>query len=376
MAFYSSNRLSNLGTTKVAANESYVGSAGLGRLMVESEQNDMAIFEAVLAHDFSEARGIHEGTILESEIRSLNEGSIKEFFTTLKAKLMKFWEKIKGVFKTVYAKLTEWIVRSGKAFVNLHRKELTTKDFSKFPGMAYRPNVKNPTEAYTNRPDKWMTASNVRTQTNFTPDDAEFGRDSKFMTKQLSKILGGKATTASSFSKDFLDFCYAEENKKFKPSGSEITKMMDNVYNGKAPIKELRDLEKKDGNKIRDVLKDLDTQKANLEKDDEAAGKALTTARNYCAAFETVVSLYTSSAIKIVKFGLSQDRKALGKLVAYNPRSVSESALLMEEADFEADSDLEALVDDSEAEVPTEEFPAELEDVEGDLGVDDEGDDD
>ena len=114
MPIYSNNRTGSMALAQVAANESYT-SEDFGRIMYESQLNDMAFFEAVLACDFKEIKGLREGTILEAEVAALNERSLKELVSTAIEGLKKFWAKLKGAFQDAINKIGSWIGNNGKA---------------------------------------------------------------------------------------------------------------------------------------------------------------------------------------------------------------------------------------------------------------------
>ena len=82
MSIYSVNRTGSMALAQVAANESYK-SEDIGRVLYETQVNDMAFFEAVLACDFNELKSMREGTLLESEVASLNEAAFGEMISKL-----------------------------------------------------------------------------------------------------------------------------------------------------------------------------------------------------------------------------------------------------------------------------------------------------
>ena len=104
MPIYARNSLGS--DVKITANENY-SYADMGRILSECVQNDQTLFNAVLLNDFKENAAIREGTMVSSELQSFREFSVKEAWGGLKKKLQKLWEKIKGVFRQVYAKLLE-----------------------------------------------------------------------------------------------------------------------------------------------------------------------------------------------------------------------------------------------------------------------------
>ena len=116
MSIYSTNRMGHAASATVVANEAYTGSE-LGRVLYESQVNDMAIFEAVIASDLKECEGLREGTLLESEIAAFTEASVKEFFKAMGDRIKEFWGKIKGAFKAVIQKISAYVLKDGKAYV-------------------------------------------------------------------------------------------------------------------------------------------------------------------------------------------------------------------------------------------------------------------
>lgn len=113
MPIYSNNRTGSMAVAQISANESYT-SEDFGRILYESQLNDMAFFEAVLACDFNEINGLREGTILKSEVAALNEASMKAVVDKLIDGVRKFWAKLKGAFKDCINKIGIWMVKIGK----------------------------------------------------------------------------------------------------------------------------------------------------------------------------------------------------------------------------------------------------------------------
>lgn len=354
MPLYSTNRLQNMGNVKVSANESYVGSAGLGRLMLEAAQNDMAIFEAVIFNDFQEVRGIREGTLLESELQSLNEANIKGFFESLKKTLQKFWEKIKGVFKTVYAKLTQYLVHNGKAFVAMHRKELEHKDLRKFSIKDYRAptdkldSMRTPDSGFF--ADFFKNYSTARAK-NVAPGETSDSYDSEFVDGILSRQLSGIAdVTSQTFIKKVIDYCFKEGAELNGLSSSQLKTMMDNISTGGEYIKSLKKANKEVNQSLSKGMTTLKNEEKKLDKEkDTDQSRILGAARGYTSALQKILGIYTSGVIKAVKFGMGQDRRVLAGAVAYNPKMVkTENAEFISEAVlFEEEEIAQELGDDS-----------------------------
>lgn len=126
MSIYSANRSGCMSTAAVVANESYAFN-DCGRIIYESQINDMTLFESILACDFKEVHGLNEGTILESEVKALNKESLKALGEKIVNRLKEFWAKIKGVFKSAIQWVSAYVVKDGSAFVNVFNSKVGDK---------------------------------------------------------------------------------------------------------------------------------------------------------------------------------------------------------------------------------------------------------
>lgn len=135
MSIYSANRSGSMvATQEASALKGNYTSADLGRILYESQVNDMAIFEAVLATDFDEIKSLREGTILESEIASLNEEAKEGLGKKLVAALDALWKKIKELLTIAKRKIAAYVIRSGKAYAEDYKKFVADEKFAnKFP---------------------------------------------------------------------------------------------------------------------------------------------------------------------------------------------------------------------------------------------------
>lgn len=346
MPIYSRNSIGSIDT--VVANENY-GCADMGRILVESVQNDMIVFNAALLNDFKENSAIREGTMVASELTSFREFSVKEAWSNLKEKLKKLWEKIKGVFRQVYAKLTVWLVRNGKAFVAMHRKTLLTKaglgdceipkymkSSNKFDSLINSPNVIGQSaKFYISKRDAGDIGAgeiNVDTKTN----------------ELLSDVI--KGSTASDFAEKFRKEAFTElTSVKFKDLGISVEKLFDNITSKSDSIKKLKSCEREVDKSIKTVISSLNDAEKKANGAAEAAPYKRASAT--CSAFERAISISTRAAIQAIKTRVSQDRMVVGKLVAYSPNR--ENALLEEMAWREGADDF-----DTQEDIPAEEINA------------------
>nr|DAE08637.1 MAG TPA: hypothetical protein [Myoviridae sp. ctwwN25] len=330
MAIISANRFSKMnGNFIIAANESY-GVEDMGRILVENERNDQAIFTAALMSDMHEIKCRTEGTLLESELQSLSESSVKEFFNSIIEKLKKFWAKIKGFFKRAYAMITAYVVRNGKAFIAANRKELDKlANDAPIKGEFYVPAGGNA--------EKLPYSANYEKITKDMIDpEGEYNEGSSEINKRMLIVA------VNGFDGEGNVYKYLKEKNFSKKSNGSLadwggkSKVMAIIENGMTPVKNLRHEEREAEKAIKSAIKALESQaksdKNNTEKSNEeheAAGKKLNYYRAATSGMTSAMSTCVSATIKMQKFMLAQARIALAKAIAKN--NVTESTLLESE---------------------------------------------
>lgn len=361
MPIYSRNSVGS--DIKITANENY-SYADMGRILVECAQNDMIVFNAAMRNDFKENAAIREGTMVSSELASFREFSIKEAWGNLKEKLKKLWEKIKGVFRQVYAKLTVWLVRNGKAFVALHRKTLANKtglSNVEIPKYMKRTSfldndhaaplataAKNTIEAYKNDDNARGT----------TEDDNNKSAEA-YANYELGKIISG--ATVSNFAEEFKKKAFEElTNRKFSELGISVEQMFNNITSKSDSIKKLKKAEREADKSIKTMISSLNKKASAAEKKETGSGAGYKIAANVCSGYERALTLVTRAQIQAIKLGVKQDRMVIGRLVAASPNK--ESALMEQMAWFEGADDF-----DSQEDIPADEINAE--DIQSDPDV-------
>lgn len=331
MAIISANRFSKMnGNFIIAANESY-GVEDMGRILVENERNDQAIFTAALMSDMHEIKCRTEGTLLESELQSLSESSVKEFFNSIIEKLKKFWAKIKGFFKRAYAMITAYVVRNGKAFIAANRKELDKlPSNAPIKGEFYAPTGGNAEKLPFDADYRKITKEMIE-------PDGEYNEGSSEINKRML-VLSVKGFDGEGNVYKYLkekNFTKVTNNGTLAAWGGK-DKLMAIIENGMTPVKNIRKNEREAEKAIKDAIKALESQaksdKNNTDKSNEereAAGKKLNYYRAATSGMTSAMSTCVSATIKMQKFMLAQARIALAKAIAKN--NVTESTLLESE---------------------------------------------
>lgn len=357
MPIYSRNSVGS--DIHITANENY-SYADMGRILVECTQNDMIVFNAAMRNDFKENAAIREGTMVSSELTTFREFSIKEAWGNLKEKLKKLWEKIKGVFRQVYAKLTVWLVRNGKMFVAMHRKTLANKtglDKVKIP------------KFYHIKKDPAIAMGAITTQANSfasgwkTRKWEEEQTAEKLVNEYLSNAVCD-GTTADNLSENFKKTFVEETNDTTYGAikgTADFNQLFDKITSKSDSIKKLKKMEKESDKAIKTAMKAVDS--ASKEKDkaeDKQAQHDYKNASASLSAFERCVTLICRQGIQTIKAEVANARQIIGKLAAASPNN--ESALLEQMAWFEGADDFATQED-----IPAEEINAD--DVQSDPDV-------
>ena len=366
MPIYSRNSVGS--DITITANENYSFS-DMGRILVECAQNDMLVFNAALKNDFKENAAIREGTMVSSELSSFREFSVKEAWGNLKAKLKKLWEKIKGVFRQVYAKLTVWLVRNGKAFVALHRKTLANKtglDSVKIPKYYARKSgafEKDLAGEIKKEFDDKFGEKGFGTIAGTTDRRTAEAQTNEMLSKAL-KAVGGGETTADGFAEAYKKAVFNEMTDttwgEVKKAVGSLEALFTNISGRSDAIKKLKKQEKDADKAIRAAINTLNSKEKKAEDNIKGSGENFKSASTTCSAFERAITLCTRSQIAAIKTSVQQDRMVVGKLVAASPNK--ESALMEQMAWFEGADDFATQED-----IPAEEVNAE--DIQSDPDV-------
>lgn len=333
MSIYATNRMGHSSVATITANESYK-SNDIGRILYESQVNDMAIFEAVVASDLRECQAIREGTLLESEIVALNEKSVKEFFQTMLDKLKVFWGKIKGVFRNVMQKIAAYIVKDGKAYVaefDPAYKKLGGKDSDKVKVKYFAMNkvsllAPSDIEAEIN--------SNLNTDTSRTD----------IIQKALGKTIGLASVTPKEFREKFAEITISETEKSVR----DLKDVLDNK--GSEEIKGLKNFEKYVDNKISELEKTLKDEARKA--DGKEAGAAISRISMLVSVFENVSATTIGATITAIKGNIRNARVGLHKALVElkkkaDPKEAKEEEVINASAIIEAAEEVEAALDDS-----------------------------
>lgn len=343
MGVYSMDRHQATNIPVVEADMRYHGSVGAQRILAECCQNDLAFFEGVIAGDFKTAVGIKEGTILESEMQAITEGTISGFFGKLKEMVKKIWAKIKGLFKNFFIKINALCTGDNKKLVDKYKKEVLSKDLSKMKFKAAKAT------------GKALDLSVLPAATSAIEVEAD--KETEFKEKYYGAMIGQSSCEADDFAKEAHAYMFEDDEeytglKEWGHTISEVITVLTNSSNVlKAAAKAQKDVDKN----FADVLKDLDKTEKELIKKvpaDKTAEGDLAVLHNIQRGVNALSVLQTagySALVAAVKYDIAQCRRIFIKAATFNPASVKEDAIFVEACCEVSDEAIE----DAIAQAPT-----------------------
>lgn len=296
MSIYSGNRtgIASLADTRV--NESYSDN-DIGTILYETECNDMAFFEAILYSDLTEIRDLREGVITEAEAEEKNEKDKESIFNKISEKIKKFWEKIKGFFKSIIDKITAFCDRDG---IKLKHQILAAKNEN--PGWRGKIEFDDYDLSvfdFDDYSEEIRSMYNTRINLNSEEDTGRDGAN-----KILAKKIGDDDVTVSNFAKKLIN--------KAKTSAtitmSSIDNYLDIVATGRTNIAHIKQLQKTLESEINNFLK---TAKKDLKEHDDIRKLS-----KQASTLETLVSATAKGAIALNKAKIAATRKALGAVLS------------------------------------------------------------
>lgn len=343
MGVYSMDRHQATNVPVVEADMSYYGAAGAQRILAECCQNDLAFFEGVIAGDFKTAVGLREGTILESEMQAITEGTISGFFGKLKELVKKIWAKIKGLFKNFFIKINALCTGDNKKLVAKYKKEVLNKDLSK---MKFKWGKKIP--------GKIINLGVLPSPTSALEVKAEDETD--FKEKYYGKMIETSSCSVDEFAKEAHSYMFEdeEEYEGLKDAGISVSDLIVTLTNSNDILKDAAKVQKDNDKLFSDILKSLDKDEKELinkiaSKDTNAADKnaaeqdlsVLHNIQRGVNCINTLATAGVTAMINAAKYHIAQSRRVFIKAASYNPKTVKEDAMLIEACCEVSDGEIE-----------------------------------
>lgn len=383
MAIYSKNRQSSIGNIHVEAAEGYEGTIGVQLAMIEGYQEDFQIFDSSIRKDFEEVTLTLEGAS-EEEVSAVQESAIGDILTRIKEFFVKLLAKIKSIFRSFMAKFDSHVMKSNLEFFNKYKKDVYGKEFGKMKikysspkagvldGAAFVYSAAGSTPAVNS---VCMNVQAISTATDLDKIIEDFDKDEYICNVLNGCIPSTSISSVKEYAKEFHEKCFEDEEeldgaqKAVDESAAILSKKKDpieavkkvNASLERAISEMIRSLEKSkdevlkhvipDGNKSSsDALRVTSNYDSDLKdgryvkskgtgdawgtKDDRK--KKIQRAVNYvhqqAMAIQEASGKFTTATLTETKFLVAQARRVFAAAVHFNPKSVKESALMMEVA--------------------------------------------
>ena len=375
--FYDANRISGLGSINVEPDARFCHEHAAMQAVIESQQNELIMFENNLAVDFQEAAMIHEGAYAK-DIEALHENVITDIFKRIINLFKKLWAKIKSIFKVFIAKFDSIFMKSSKEFIKKYKKDVMNKDLKDITINYSRPN------------NVQFVISKILT-VNITDADISGGQDSiqkalenydseRQEEEYIEHLTGLRNVTLADFDKEYHEHCYEDESKEDLTSslvadaisyleGSDdvlkrvkkandileraianIIKEIDKEQSDFAKLKSNEDMETTiyyttdagEKNNIQKMKIGRDTDEDAIKSQKPVKQATINLLSKRAACLQSCITKVTAGTVREAKFGASQARRIIVKALGakgYN----GESALLdaiEESAAYEAELEL------------------------------------
>ena len=205
--FYDANRISGLGSINVEPDARFCHEHAAMQAVIESQQNELIMFENNLAVDFQEATMIHEGAYAE-DIEALHENVFTDIFKRIKDLFMKLWAKIKSIFKVFIAKFDSIFMKSSKEFIKKYKKDVLKKDLTDVTINYSKP-----------KGVQFVISSGLlitvkRTDKDELEKELENYDSEKQEEEYIKTLTGLTNTTLADFDKEYHEHCYEDESKE------------------------------------------------------------------------------------------------------------------------------------------------------------------
>lgn len=312
MPIYSRNRTGFMEAAQTPADTSY-NVNDFGRILYESQQNDMAFFEAILQADFNEVKGLNEGTILESEVTALNEASKNELIQKIKDSVKKVLAKLKGIIRNAIDNIAN--------YTSTKYAELVHK-FAAIPA---------------DKIANWNGSITIRTF-DINSDVFMYGADSSIYNYDSSAEVCGRSLhnniyknfngtlNASEFTKLAIEKCASE----ITYNKSNVNELKNSLKTGRDQIRGLKVLEKS----ITSVLNTLIASTSSEDREDKDSNQII----NVVSGLENYVTILTRSAISAVRNDMRSKATGMVKIIAAinkTPKELKEAYILEAAEDFD-----------------------------------------
>lgn len=348
MPIYSKNRSGSMALEGAKLSKNY-GMNDTGLALYESCVNTHTIFDAMINYDMSEIKGLKEGTILESEIVSLNEASISGIITKIIEGFQKLKAKLVRIFRDAMDKITEFLMgdcsktlkeyEDIKKDNNLNAAKNTATVNAKVPtsGFKFELNASRLNNIFQTTVEEYDEDGEYTTTSTYkNKADEGFDRNSVINT-ELGAIFNTKSLTPDEFHKKFETEGFTSKAVKF--NDAEAEKAVGYIKNYKETVKAIKKHQEITEGVLNSYIEYMKKLNHTMSRKERTAANIDTSSMNSMAsAVQTVINTYVSAAIRYNRSKAIESRKLLGGLIAkvkgFNDTAVHVAVEAVIDADF------------------------------------------
>lgn len=326
MSIYSANRSGRISASMIPYNEDYSYN-DIGRILYESQVNNMAIFEAMVINDLVEMKGLHEGTLLEAEAKAKEKLSIKGLATTIKNAIIKWYKAIKGAILSLITKLKA-MIGDNKAFLK-NFDEVFNKKMKAGEKLKFDPS--KTVVLYDLSKISIISVQDIEDLAKKNMNSADSLSNEDLTNDFLSEFINNEYKVEGS--KDFKEKAIKHCMETYSLEGNNIDVFKEKIAKSSEEIDYLQETEKYIAKIVDKTMKALD----NYVKQEEDSAKKIQNINTVFSAYQKAVSNCVGTSIGMVKSNVKTSRSALTSLI----RSFTESAMdpILYEAATTVDAD-------------------------------------
>lgn len=310
--------------------EGYDCSYGAALALVESAQNEYAMFKAMLAVDAKEISMNESGVVTESEVYALQEAAVSGIWAKIKELFSKLAGKIKAIFHNFVAKISG-LFMSDKAYVKKYSAEVVRKT-----------NIGN-------LEVKWCKIKNspLQDMDKVTDIDAKLtelkGLWREDVEGRQNAVVGsldiGGVTDIDTFGEDMDKYFFEDqETVKISEINGGIRSIIKYLEDANSKISKLKTSTNKVSSSLDKLVREADKRAKEAAKDfvDKKEGVAETSVEeanktfDMAQVYQTVVLKQINCVLAAVKKEYKQYKAAFAKAVTANNDKLKESAVFAE----------------------------------------------
>ena len=310
MGIYSNNSTMLSNNDGIIANEAYANSLGALQLMVECQQNDLALFEGAIKYDFNEVAIMNNNNYMTESVVAINEAGVKDMLNSAKLLIDKIITKIKAIFDKFIGKLDLLFKKDIDKLVKKYRAAFDTNDYSKMVVKNYMP-IKN------------LKAVDIDTFKDLDDDDTGM-KDELTVEYFLGKTINSTISDSKEYDEEVRKLMFGEETSEAGAVYDDQDNIIAVLIGGSKFLKHVKDEKQYCISQLQTLKKNviqLESKYAK-EKDDEMLEKSHRIVTNLNLATSACTKTFNTYT-KYLKKAISQSKKVFVMAATYTPKAES-----------------------------------------------------